>query len=52
MLTKFHSQMFFLAMGQDTKQNNGTPSPPNGLIFNIAQYPSRGSFFYFLNPQL
>jgi hypothetical protein len=43
--------MFFLAMEQDMMQNNGTPSPTSGLIFNTAQYPSKGRFFYFLNPQ-
>jgi hypothetical protein len=37
MVTKYHSQMFFLTMEQDTMQNNGTPSPPSGMIFNIAR---------------
>jgi hypothetical protein len=29
--------MFFSSMEQDTMQNNGTPLPPSGLVFNIAR---------------
>jgi hypothetical protein len=42
MLSNFPLPIFLIYYGKNTITSNATPSPPSGLVFNIAQYPSKG----------